>query len=579
MILNLLVKLKKYFNGIGMIKRTLIMTVIALFVSINFNAVLTHAQVLSFSKGDTSVKTKSITKDIEGGKVIFSGDDNLIYTSNGLCAPVQLGKPAVKLTISEANGCIFDINSFKSMADYEKVKIDLTYADDRTTTLEPDGISSTELSTLSPTIKNVKKVVLSSEISATFQDFDIVNVRQIPAKPGGASLMPATNITAKTATLNAEVTAGGEDTTVYFNYGTKDNSLGTKSSERTVALGSKVIVAIDISGLSPGIRYYYEVVARNAGGIVTHNYNSFDTLPEPPTAPVASNVSISGTANVGETLTGNYTYSDANGDVEGTSTFKWYRSDDALGKNKTEIEGATGKTYALKDADAGKYISFEVTPVDSSTVAMKGTAVESSKTSFIKTVYTITTVVDGTTSTTKVPGDGQTTYSPTDPVKAGYIFDSWYTDPDFNNEWTGKGQIVTSALTLYARFQPEWCATYRGAQMRTNADKTYDIRFIATIDTLDPDVVGFVLSKSETNPTKETANTKILCTTKVYNSITAMGSTVTAESLGGTYIIACTIKNIPEADINKPLYIRAFATKGTETTYTKVHTVTVSGLK
>ncbi len=74
------------------------------------------------------------------------------------------------------------------------------------------------------------------------------------------------------------------------------------------------------------------------------------------TPPVASNVYISGTAEVGMTLTGNYTYSDADGNLEGASTFRWLRGGVA-------ISGATAKTYLLVAADQGAQISFEVTPV------------------------------------------------------------------------------------------------------------------------------------------------------------------------------------------------------------------------
>ena len=116
--------------------------------------------------------------------------------------------------------------------------------------------------------------------------------------------------------------------------------------------------------------------------------------------------------------------------------------------------------------------------------------------------------------------------------------------------------------------------------MRTNADSTYDNRFLTTIDTLDANSVGFVFSKSEQNPTKENVpSTQVKSTTTVDNSVTAAGSTVTAASLRGTYIIACTVTNIPAGDSSTPLYVRAFATKGTETTYTTVKTVTVDGLK
>jgi hypothetical protein len=73
-------------------------------------------------------------------------------------------------------------------------------------------------------------------------------------------------------------------------------------------------------------------------------------------APTASNVTISGTAQVGQVLTGNYTYSDANGDAEGTSTYRWLR-------DGAPISGATARTYALVSADQGTLIRFEVTPV------------------------------------------------------------------------------------------------------------------------------------------------------------------------------------------------------------------------
>ena len=45
----------------------------------------------------------------------------------------------------------------------------------------------------------------------------------------------------------------------------------------------------------------------------------------PNTPPTASNVSISGTPQVGQVLTGSYTYADAEEDLEGASTFRWLR--------------------------------------------------------------------------------------------------------------------------------------------------------------------------------------------------------------------------------------------------------------
>ena len=87
------------------------------------------------------------------------------------------------------------------------------------------------------------------------------------------------------------------------------------------------------------------------------------------TPPTANNLTIAGTAQVGQLLTGNYTYADADGDLEGTSTYRWLR-------NGASISGATAKTYTLVAADQGALIVFEVTPV-AATGASPGAPVQS----------------------------------------------------------------------------------------------------------------------------------------------------------------------------------------------------------
>lgn len=82
----------------------------------------------------------------------------------------------------------------------------------------------------------------------------------------------------------------------------------------------------------------------------------------PDTAPEASEVVLSGTPEVKAVLSADYTYYDKY-DPEGVSTFKWYVADDASGTNQAEITGANDQTYLVTDAELGKYIAFEVTPV------------------------------------------------------------------------------------------------------------------------------------------------------------------------------------------------------------------------
>jgi len=83
-------------------------------------------------------------------------------------------------------------------------------------------------------------------------------------------------------------------------------------------------------------------------------------------APTATGVGI--TDNDGgdvvalDTLTGNYTYSDADNDAEGTTTFRWLA--DGL-----PINNATMSTFNVRHSDSGKQITFEVTPVAATGVA------------------------------------------------------------------------------------------------------------------------------------------------------------------------------------------------------------------
>ncbi|MBI5734131.1 MAG: hypothetical protein HY973_04295, partial [Candidatus Kerfeldbacteria bacterium] len=86
--------------------------------------------------------------------------------------------------------------------------------------------------------------------------------------------------------------------------------------------------------------------------------------------PVVTSVTITGNTIVGSTLTGGYTYFDVDGDLQGVSTFKWYR-------NNVIIAGATSITYLLTTADLSATIKFEVTPV-AQTGASPGLPVQSS---------------------------------------------------------------------------------------------------------------------------------------------------------------------------------------------------------
>ncbi|WP_410495216.1 S-layer homology domain-containing protein [Cellulosilyticum sp. ST5] len=160
---------------------------------------------------------------------------------------------------------------------------------------------------------------------------------------------------------DTSITSG--DTQVTFNLGTNNNA----ELQAAVALGGIVSVKL------------YDMAGNTSISSISNPTLTVDYISEIPAPPTAIVQPITGTLEVGETLTGHYTYSDVNGDLEGTSIYKWYSSDNMAGLNKTVIAGAITKTYVLTSTDIGKYISFEVTPVAATGIA-QGIAVESART-------------------------------------------------------------------------------------------------------------------------------------------------------------------------------------------------------
>ncbi|AFM01941.1 cell wall-binding protein [Desulfitobacterium dehalogenans ATCC 51507] len=135
-----------------------------------------------------------------------------------------------------------------------------------------------------------------------------------------------------------------------------------------------------VNGLKDNTKYYFRLLIGGGGNGGISNTADATTQENPNTAPTATSVSITGKLEVGQTLTGNYTYSDANGDLEekgkGGTTFKWYRGQNQDGTGKVPIDGATSQTYTLGIEDQGQYIFFEVTPV-AQTGVLKGSPVVS----------------------------------------------------------------------------------------------------------------------------------------------------------------------------------------------------------
>ncbi len=90
--------------------------------------------------------------------------------------------------------------------------------------------------------------------------------------PPAAITNAATNITSTSATLNGSVNANGSSTNVSFHYGTISGNL-TQSVDAvpyTITGSTATAVSANISGLTPGLTYYFQVRSENIHGAVVY---------------------------------------------------------------------------------------------------------------------------------------------------------------------------------------------------------------------------------------------------------------------------------------------------------------------
>ena len=100
------------------------------------------------------------------------------------------------------------------------------------------------------------------------------------------------------------------------------------------------------------------------------------------------------------------------------------------------------------------------------------------------------------------------------------------------------------------------------------------LRFLFTIGNLNYTRVGFVLSKTNANPTEGGDGCHVSAATKVYSSVSADGTQYTAA---GRYWVALKVTGIPNTDFDQPIYARPFVDNGSEVRYGTTHALSVEG--
>jgi len=208
--------------------------------------------------------------------------------------------------------------------------------------------------------------------------------------------MPVTEFTTTTADVEGEITDDGnlEITESGFVYSNIVSTPTIADSKVTVEAVDGVL-STTLTELASGTLYRVRAYAVNSKGTA---YGEVEIFTTGNAAPTASALSITGDVEANKTITASYTYADAEGDAQGTSTFKWYRATSATGTGEAVIDGATSNTYLIKAEDEGKFIKFSFTPKATSGNLM-GTEVSSTYVGAVGEATTVTFTYNGNTVT------------------------------------------------------------------------------------------------------------------------------------------------------------------------------------
>lgn len=115
----------------------------------------------------------------------------------------------------------------------------------------------------------------------------------------------------------------------------------------------------ELTGKPNRVYAFHDTINQNPN-IFGCQYNNLN--PSVPTAPWAYDVNIQGLLIINKFLSGTYSYENVNGIPEGISSYRWLRSNNALGTDTTFIPSATKITYVVDTLDIGKWLVFEITP-------------------------------------------------------------------------------------------------------------------------------------------------------------------------------------------------------------------------
>jgi hypothetical protein len=203
---------------------------------------------------------------------------------------------------------------------------------------------------------------------------------------------PITNLTTISAVSGGDIKDDGGATVRFSGVAySSTNEEPTIEDDTTRTTVSDGVFTATLELLTPSTTYYVRAYATSSIGTGYGEVVQFTTGNG---IPNATNILIDGRAEVNAELIATYTYTDAENDPQGESTFQWYLADDAAGTGEEAIEGASSLTYTIQKLDEGKYLRIGITP-KATAGALTGSEVKSGFIGAVGEATTVTFVYNG----------------------------------------------------------------------------------------------------------------------------------------------------------------------------------------
>ena len=312
---------------------------------------------------------------------------------------------------------------------------------------------------------------LSTAISTTVRGPDEVAAPEPPDKPKGLEA---------TATHGQVVLTWddpGDDTITGYVILRRNRDTDRKGEFRELVAdtGTAATTTYTDDTVAAETRYTYRIKAINGAGTSERSrWFHIDTpaapAPEPANSPATGDPTISGTAQVGETLTADTSdIADADGLTNATFSYQWLA-------DGAEIVGATSLTYTLADTEEGRAIKVRVSFADDAgneesmtSAATDAVAAEPSVPPDKPKGLDATATHDSVTLTWEDPGDDSIT---------GYVILRRVRVNDQGGDFSVLVANTESAATTYTDNEVAASTTYTDNEVAASTTYTYRIKAI-----------------------------------------------------------------------------------------------------